>query len=79
MLLKFEIIWLRIDQVIRLQNDINFSETLGGENATKVPFFWLAVVSFCLTVLTISFSGNKEEWSNIFHIQTSQQATLQKD
>ena len=27
MLLKFEIIWMRFGQVIRLQNDINFSET----------------------------------------------------
>ena len=27
MLLKSEIIWTRIGQIIRLQNDINFSET----------------------------------------------------
>ena len=28
MMLKFVIIWMRIGQVIRLQNDINFSETV---------------------------------------------------
>ena len=27
MLLKFQIIWTRIDQIIELQNDINFIET----------------------------------------------------
>ena len=37
MLLKFEIIWMRIGQVIRLWNDIDFSESVYGGGHIPEP------------------------------------------
>ena len=36
MLLKYEIIWMQVGQIIRLWNDINFSET-------SLYFIWLTL------------------------------------
>ena len=38
MLLKYEIIWTTISQVIRLRNDINFTETECGKMTQKSVF-----------------------------------------
>ena len=47
MLLKFEIISTKIDQVIRLQNDIDFSETPNTSqmisNFFKPPLMWFCI------------------------------------
>ena len=40
MLLKYEIIWTTIGQVIRLRNDISFTETVVWENDSKICIWY---------------------------------------
>ena len=50
MLLKFRIIWTRIDQVVRLRNDINFSETPCPSLMISIFFFNTPCVCVCVYV-----------------------------
>ena len=56
MLSKFELIWMRIGQVIRLQNDINFSETPCILNEFK--FLQLKYIEITITIYTKWLSIN---------------------
>ena len=74
MLQKFEIIWTRFGHVIRLQNDINFSETpyslrrelmtrAGGDDLRerKDYKFFFKEQNVCIIALNLNVESKKEK------------------